>query len=573
MESVVVADLVRGVRGISIGARMRLRLNLEQCSSIEEFGAVINVLHDDVQSQLHECLASQLSAAAASTTVVASVMSSEAAAIIREAPVIASTAEAKISEAEAVSSEAKAVSSAAEAVSSEAAVVSSEAHSGLTFVAALASASMRRAWMDSPSTITVVGARESLLLDDSPAGLRVRGRQATSLVPEGVLARRMFLTAHQRRQHASEAASDVVVGCAEVLLVRTCEREPPPPCRICLEEEEEGSFEDDATLAQVVMAAVEAASQVAAAANPSSPPVASGEVASGEDATLSVVQEDRTATGRIVRGRLLRDCCACRGSAASVHEGCLAAWLVATGKWGEHRCSECRQPYVGRGALVLARLNQRMRALEAMAAEQVAEQAIADAGGAPTTATAAEATLEAEAASLASLQAFHDAAVGEWQAGRFAEATQRFQRLIAVLEAGTPALTAAAAALGTPAALQTRDVINEQRAFLELSASHNLGLALNDAQSHLNEAAAHISRALAGFELRLGAAHPTTLKGARGGRFDRCAPSLPPPPPAGLHLLPPLPSSSLHALSHPTRPLAFLHPLPPVLLTLPRHPL
>jgi E3 ubiquitin-protein ligase DOA10 len=47
--------------------------------------------------------------------------------------------------------------------------------------------------------------------------------------------------------------------------------------------------------------------------------------------------------------------CACRGSAAFVHVGCLKQWHAALSAAVIH-CPTCEQPYVGDVAVVLARL-------------------------------------------------------------------------------------------------------------------------------------------------------------------------------------------------------------------------
>ena len=76
--------------------------------------------------------------------------------------------------------------------------------------------------------------------------LGTRCSQATKLVPQGTLVRRMLYGIR---------AGNSLVGCAELLLVR----KPPIPqaslCRICLDDGEEGSFDDDDTLNQTVLTA------------------------------------------------------------------------------------------------------------------------------------------------------------------------------------------------------------------------------------------------------------------------------------------------------------------------------
>lgn len=59
---------------------------------------------------------------------------------------------------------------------------------------------------------------------------------------------------------------------------------------------------------------------------------------------------------------------------------------------------------------------------------------------------------------------------------------------------------------------QARAALQAARESLELSASHNLGLTLHDSGSQLDVAASFVSKASAGFELRLGPDHPNTLK-------------------------------------------------------------
>ena len=219
--------------------------------------------------------------------------------------------------------------------------------------------------------------------------LGTRCSQATKLVPQGTLVRRMLYGIR---------AGNSLVGCAELLLVR----KPPIPqaslCRICLDDGEEGSFDDDDTLNQTVLTAL---------------------TGGGEDG----------GSRRVARGNLLRDACSCRGSAAAVHEGCLASWLVASGKWGDHVCGECRQPYVGRAALVLARLHQRLRAVEAAASAATAAHTLET--GTPS--EGAQAALDADTRAVTSLEATHNEAVNVWRASRFTEAANMFAALQVIL--------------------------------------------------------------------------------------------------------------------------------------------
>ena len=135
--------------------------------------------------------------------------------------------------------------------------------------------------------------------------LSIRCSQASKLVPQGTLVRCMQFGIH---------AGEMLVGCAELLLVRKPPDVPSALCRICLDDAEEGSFDNDETLNQAVLAAL----------------------TGGGDGGGTASQ--------VARGSLLRDACSCRGSAGAVHEGCLASWLIASGKWGEHVCGECLQP-------------------------------------------------------------------------------------------------------------------------------------------------------------------------------------------------------------------------------------
>ena len=312
------------------------------------------------------------------------------------------------------------------------------------------------------------------------SSMNERAAQAAAMVPNGVLVQRLQFALQQQRD---PSVCDCI-GCAELLLVRLPAPPPAkPPCRICMEADEEGSFDDDATLNGAVAVALGAAAP-----------------SDGSNEAGSV---------RFACGRLLRDACACRGSSAAVHEGCLAKWLIASNRWGEHICAECKQPYVGRASLVLARLHQRLKFIEAHAAAEHAAETMEN-GATPS--EGAQAALQADMSALAELEARHNEAVNVWHAGRFMEAAQVFAGLLDALEGSAAAATAARAAATTEAESKARDGLNEARAHLELSACHNLGLTLHDAGQSLDTAASFISKASAGFELRLGPEHPNTLK-------------------------------------------------------------
>ena len=344
---------------------------------------------------------------------------------------------------------------------------------------------------------------ESLLLaweedDCVPAKLvstlRERSTQAAKIVPNGTLVRRCEYSlqiGHQRytrdlsmRGWRRRRPADNLIGGAEMLLVRAQELQSKPPCRICMDESEEGSFDDDDLLNQAVMTALVGAQ---------------GNAVEG-GASLS-------------RGRLLRDSCACRGSAAAVHEGCLALWMIASHALAgdsHFACRECQQPFVGRAALVLARLKQRLKLVEAAMAAEHASQMLQRSDATPS--EAAQAALEADLSAFAELEARHNEAVNVWRAGRYIEAANSFSTLLDSLETTAAATAAAVAAAASQTEADARAQLVEARHHLELSTLHNLGLALSDCGQQPDHAASYISRASAGFELKLGAEHPNSLK-------------------------------------------------------------
>ena len=428
----------------------------------------------------------------------------------------------------------------------------------------------RIAWLSevasSPSAASVLCAAPerfatSFLVGDDAEGLRVRCGEAEELVKGGTLVRRVVFAIHQLDEHVEgEEAQEPVdamaqssrpqhsppppsppppsppppsppppsppppspppasppppssrtCGCAELLLVRRASAAPPSAdvCRICLDGGEEGTFADEDTLrlgAEAVAALSASSATSATSASPAS------------------------AIGALPCGRLLRDVCACRGSAAAVHEGCLVRWLGRQPRQlaASQTCGVCHQGFVGAAALVLARLAQRLklvqaddargRLAEASAAASAAGQADASSLGA-----VASARLEADAAELDELQAQHDAAVQTWQAGRYQEAIALLDDVLAelhrlhqapeaaaaevVAEPAAEAAAAAAASVSEEEAIRSnqrqseaiiskeeamlRLLLAEQREALELSASHNLGLALHDAGARLDEATA-----------------------------------------------------------------------------------
>ena len=245
------------------------------------------------------------------------------------------------------------------------------------------------------------------------SSLSERVQLVDKVVQGGTLVRRMQFALQSDEQRYTRAFRargwrrrkpvSSLVGCAEMLLVRRPVKPPlPPHCRICMDDNEEGCFDEDDTLNRAVMVA------------------------------LMHDEAEPVRDSELPCGRLLRDVCACRGSAAAVHEGCLIAWLTASGALDRaHACRECRQPFVGRASLVLARLHQRLKCVQAAAAAEHAartEQSGVD---------QLEAALAAQAAdvqALAALEARHNEAVSVWHAGRFQEAAQMFAALLSDLE-------------------------------------------------------------------------------------------------------------------------------------------
>ena len=228
----------------------------------------------------------------------------------------------------------------------------------------------RRAWLAADSLAVGLADME----DEADVILRRRCRQAEEMVTGGTLVRRMEFAIELGGGGGCAVGGCAVgcavggcalgcaVGCAEVLLVRQPRPpERPPPCRICMEETDEGSLDDSETLNHCLAVACGIGTSALAASE--------GEPGTG-------ITGGRAA---VPCGRLMRDICACRGSAAAVHEGCLLSWVVASGGWHASTCRDCKQRYIGPAAMLLARLFQRMKALEAEAAQAAADEARAGA--------------------------------------------------------------------------------------------------------------------------------------------------------------------------------------------------
>ena len=77
-------------------------------------------------------------------------------------------------------------------------------------------------------------------------------------------------------------------------------------------------------------------------------------------------------------------------------------------------------------------------------------------------------------------QARHDGGVSAWQSGRFHEANAILSAILSTLDTTSAAAAAALGAATTASEQQLRIHLAEQRVVLELSAAHNLGLALHD---------------------------------------------------------------------------------------------
>ena len=190
----------------------------------------------------------------------------------------------------------------------------------MTLDVGVLSLTQRQAWLaEDAFLLPGFVAEDSLVISmqmmDDTAAQRKRCAQVEALVTHGTLQRR---THYVVRLSGEVAMCDI--GFAEVLLVRA----PVKPleissCRFCLAEEAEegGGDTDDGEGCEEAMA--DAALAAAAAGTP---------------LHIGIV------------GRLLRDVCACRGSAACVHEGCLVQWLASTG-WAEPECPTCKQRFVG----------------------------------------------------------------------------------------------------------------------------------------------------------------------------------------------------------------------------------
>ena len=249
-------------------------------------------------------------------------------------------------------------------------------------------------WLD-PGGHTLLSS--SLLVDSEDD--RLRAAHAAALIPGGALLERSNLTIR---------VSGRIVGFAEVLLVRA----PPPaavnvsPCRVCWGEEDGEDL--DPTVAEAAATAT-----ITGAASPHA-----------TDLPLGI---------------LLHDVCGCRGSASSVHEGCLATFLLMTTDRSvgmtltELKCVTCHQPFVGRASALLSRCAAAVRAARAKLDEE--EAAAAALAAENDVAGAAEL---AEEAALAAAEGRANEATALWKAGQFDLSMRTFLELIDTLREMKP---------------------------------------------------------------------------------------------------------------------------------------
>jgi hypothetical protein len=241
-----------------------------------------------------------------------------------------------------------------------------------------------------------------LLMDDTPAQ-RLRAVHSDALVKYGTLRKRLqyVIRDSQDRDPAAEGSdAGDAIGFSEVLLVRAPGKPAGLACRICLGDEDEDEDGDEDEIAEALI----------------------------EEAIAAASASSYLHVG--TTGRLLRDVCACRGSAACVHEGCLVAWQASSG-WGEPRCPTCKQRFVGSAALMLARVAARVRDRAAAEAEARAAAAESEVGSAAV-------KLDAEVQAVQAIVAAHDEATAMWQQGRCSDAALATLTLLMQLPHSSP---------------------------------------------------------------------------------------------------------------------------------------